>query len=52
MDQNKLYIDNWFKMPPKPNKTLAIKFAKKGDGKKYAEKSHKKTYKRKAKKRG
>lgn len=40
MDQNKLYVDNWFKKPP----------LKKGA--KHAEKSHKKTYKRKAKKRG
>lgn len=32
----KLYISNWFKMPPK-QKALAIKKSKRGAGRKYAE---------------
>lgn len=48
MDQNKLFVDKWFKMPPKANKLLSIKIEERGNGKK----SHKGPSKKKSKKRG
>ena len=49
----KLYIDKWFKLPPKEEKEklYTVSFSKKGDGKKYA-KLHKKVKKQTKKKSG
>ena len=54
MDRNKLYVDRWFKLPPKEkiNKNLSIKSSEKGAGKNYAKKSHEKNKKQRSKKRG
>lgn len=51
---NKLFVDNWFKLPPKEklNSLVAIKIVKKGTGKRHAKKSRQSPVKKESQKRG
>lgn len=50
---DELFVGKWFKLPPNvKNEILIFKKAKRGVGRKYAEKLHEKTSKHKRKARG
>lgn len=50
---DKLYIDKWFKLPPKLGKTLvAFEISERRTGKRHAKKSRQSPVKKESKKRG
>ena len=51
---NKLFIDNWFKLPPKEKlqSLVDIKIVKKGTGKRHAKKPRQSPVKKESQKRG